>query len=114
MQRNGKNYLVNTRTKFTNIEFKTKRSVWERDNGQCILCGIHVSVHNSNAHIVPRSKGGLGIEQNIVTLCPLCHHYLDNSSQRKFLMEVVVKYITNKYDDWDEEKLKYRKGMKYE
>lgn len=105
---------MNTRTKFTNIELSTKKKVYERDGGNCILCGILTDVPHASAHVVPRSKGGLGIEQNIVTLCTLCHYYLDQTVSRKMLMEKVEKYLKSKYPDWNPETLKYRKGMKYE
>lgn len=105
---------MNKMTKYTEIKQKTKTVVWERDNCCCIICGKPVGVFNANAHIVPRSKGGLGIEQNVVTLCIGCHYLLDQTVDRPRLMEYVKSYIKELYPDWDEEKMKYKKGAKYE
>ena len=66
------------------IDKSTKIAVSLRDNGRCILC--HSTQGLPNAHYIPRSKGGLGIEQNIVTLCPDCHYRLDQTTERKNLL----------------------------
>lgn len=105
---------MNTRTKYTNIKTETKKLVWDRDGGCCVLCGKHVSVFNSNAHIVPRSQGGLGVKENIVTLCNTCHYELDNTPKRSKLMPMVKHYIKGYYQEWNEDDMKYRKEMKYE
>lgn len=103
---------MNTRTKFTNISQDTKKKVYERDNGCCILCGKPVYESLANAHIIPRSKGGLGIEENIVTLCPECHHDFDQSTKRKQIYEIIKRYIVKCYQGWTEEKMIYKKGVK--
>ena len=79
------------RTKALEIPQKVKRIVFERDNGQCILCG---APGLPEAHFIPRSKGGLGIEQNIVTLCRECHRRFDQSDDRKFIAEFITKGST--------------------
>lgn len=56
---------MNERTKACAISAATKDAVFKRDRGQCVLCG---KPGLPEAHYIPRSKGGLGIEQNIVTL----------------------------------------------
>ena len=89
------------------IPRKVKEAVWERDGGCCILCG---SPHASpNAHVVPRSRGGMGVERNIVTLCQECHTALDNGQNRKELYNQVVEYLKEIYPDWDEKELIYRR-----
>ena len=105
---------MNTQTKFTQINTCTKHKVHERDGGCCILCGMPVHWSLSNAHIVPRSKGGLGSEENVVTLCQPCHFTLDQTTHRKALMSEVKEYIKQYYDEWSEEKVTYRKGMVHE
>lgn len=102
---------MNTRTKKTNIQTKTKRIVFDRDNGCCILCGDPVYEGLANAHIVPRSKGGLGIEQNIVTLCPECHRAFDQSVKRKEIESQIIEYITSIYPNWSKNDMIYRKGQ---
>lgn len=89
------------------IPRKVKEAVWERDGGCCILCG---SPHASpNAHVVPRSRGGMGVERNIVTLCQECHTALDNGPDRKELYRQVVGYLKVIYPDWDAKELIYRR-----
>lgn len=102
---------MNARTKHTRINQATKKIVWNRDGGCCIVCGKPVDVSLSNAHIVPRSKGGSGEEQNIVTLCPVCHFMLDQTTHRKKMMDMVIEYIRNIYPDWDEQEQKFKKGI---
>lgn len=102
---------MNTRTRFTNISVETKKSVHIRDGGFCIICGKPVAWNMSNAHIVPRSKGGLGIEENIVTLCAECHHGYDQTKNRFSYNERIVRYIKTHYPSWSEESVTYKKGV---
>ena len=89
--------------------------MWERDNGRCVVCGNGINVM-PNAHYIPRSKGGLGIEENIVTLCTnftptQCHYRFDNGTaeERAELGEIIKNNLMSKYPDWDESKLTYNK-----
>lgn len=93
-------------SKACDISPKVKKTVYERDSGLCIICGAQGL---PNAHYIPRSKGGLGIEQNIVTLCPRCHHDYDNGGKRKDYGAMIECYLKYRYDDWDKEKLYYNK-----
>lgn len=102
---------MNTRTKHTQISQKTKDIVFARDYGCCVYCGKPVHKSLANAHIVPRSKGGLGIEQNIVTLCLQCHHDFDQTTKRAEYMKYMIKYISRFYEGWSEEAMKYKKGI---
>ena len=100
--------MKSKRSKACDITQAVKKKVWERDNGQCIIC--HSPYAMPNAHFIPRSKGGLGIEQNIVTLCQNCHHNFDNTSQRLYYYTYVKDYLQVKYGaEWNEEKLIYKK-----
>ena len=54
-------------TKKTQINPKTKKEVTIRDKGRCIVCG---APGIGNAHFIRRSQGGLGIKENLITLCP--------------------------------------------
>lgn len=101
---------MNTRTKSTSIKQSVKSIVHERDGGCCILCGEPVYESLANAHIVPRSKGGLGIEQNIITLCPDCHRDYDQSPKRKMIRITIETYIKRFYPEWTEEQMIYKKG----
>lgn len=58
-------------TKACGISPAVKRAVAERDGGICVVCGRNVGL--PEGHYIPRSKMGLGIEENIVCICPECH-----------------------------------------
>ena len=101
------------RAKATDISYKTKQKVWERDNQCCIYCGKSGYGVMPNAHFISRKNGGLGIEQNIVTLCFDCHYKYDfggkeiSSSYRKYIRN----YLSEKYENWREEDLIYEKKI---
>lgn len=99
--------MKSARTKACDISKRTKDIVWERDGERCIRCGSHYAM--PNAHFIPRSKGGLGIEQNIVTLCLQCHYEYDETFKRNEIGEYIERYLRRKYPDWDKEKLIYRR-----
>lgn len=95
------------RTRALDIKEAVKREVWERDNHCCILCGSPYA--KPNAHYIPRSQGGLGIVQNVVTLCFDCHNRYDHTTERKAVREQIRAYLDGCYLDWDEQKLYYKK-----
>jgi len=66
------------------------------------------------AHYIPRSKGGLGIEQNLVLACMPCHMKLDQSIERRKLLIIIKNRLQSKYEDFDESSLIYKKGRTYE
>lgn len=74
-----------------------------------MLCGKPVEVSAACAHFIPRSHGGLGVEQNILTLCLTCHTAFDNSAERKQLKVELKEYLKNQYPNWEKERLAYRK-----
>lgn len=94
------------RAKACSIPPDVKEAVWERDNHCCIICGSPFAFPDS--HYIRRSHGGLGIEQNIVTMCRKCHRVYDQGERTE--MELfVADYLKSKYPDWAEKKLIYRK-----
>lgn len=98
---------MHRRTKALAITKAVKDLVWERDGHECVICGSHQAL--PEAHYISRAQGGLGIEENIVTLCRHCHDRYDNSPQRAELREVLRDYLKGLYPGWDELKLIYRK-----
>ena len=73
--------------KACDIPARVKREVWERDQGRCVLCGASVNTA-PNAHYISRAHGGLGIPENIVTLCTgfgpgSCHDRYDNGTKEE-------------------------------
>lgn len=98
---------MHRQTKAVDIPPAVKREVWERDGQRCILCGSPYGV--PNAHFIPRSRGGLGVARNVVTLCPVCHDRYDNGPGRKATEAEIRAYLQRKYPDWEEGALRYRK-----
>ena len=81
-------------TKATSIPRSVKLAVYARDHGCCVICGCPGL---PEAHIVKRSQGGKGVEQNIVTLCRTCHRELDEGRDRKTYLQMVIDYISDLY-----------------
>ena len=62
-------------------------------------------------HIVNKSQGGLGIEENGVLGCRYHHNRLDNGNQglREQMQEFIESYMKDLYSDWDRSKLVFDK-----
>lgn len=99
---------MHKRTKALSISKRVKDVVWERDGGCCVLCGNPRA--QPNAHYISRAQGGLGIERNIVTLCPNCHRRYDQTADRAEIRLDLREYLESKYPGWDESQLIYKKG----
>lgn len=100
--------MKSKRTKALDISLKVKEIVWERDNKCCILCGNPQAM--PNAHYVPRSSGGLGIKENVVTLCQKHHDDYDKTTDRQTLMFYIAVYLDNKYPNFKHNDRFYKKG----
>lgn len=75
---------------------KLRREIYERDEGQCVICGSPgAHIH----HIVFRSQGGKDAADNLVTLCGSCHekaHGRGNGAfTQKSIREMLLKYVSN-------------------
>lgn len=53
-------------------------------------------------------QGGLGIEENILTLCPECHRLYDGEGRQVF-RPILTRYLREHYTDWTEDDLYYKK-----
>ena len=95
------------RSKACDISLKVKKIVWKRDEEKCICCGSKNA--SPVCHFIPRSKSGLGIEENIVTLCTNCHRNFDHTDFRPEYRNYIRAYLQTKYPNWNEESLVYRK-----
>ena len=98
---------MHKRTKALDIPKSVKDKVWERDNHRCIICGSSQAM--PNAHYIPRSKSGLGIPENIVTLCQSCHYDFDNSIRRNELGEHIRAYLDIHYPGFSDARRIYNK-----
>ena len=112
---------MNAKTKLRQFDKKTKQKIYERDGG-CIFCqiGYHMKATDTfqysildPMHIVNKSQGGLGIEENGVTGCRYHHGLLDNGSKglRSEMLEIIENYMKNIYPDWKREDLVFKKGV---
>lgn len=99
--------MTSKRTKALAIPDEVKRAVWDRDGGRCVCCGSRMA--SPNAHYIARSQGGLGIEQNVLTLCADCHRKYDQSVKRKELRAFFRGYLKKTYPGWDEAELIYKR-----
>ena len=103
------------RSKATDIPMSVKKKVWERDEGCCVVCGNSYNVM-PNAHYISRQHSGLGIEQNVVTLCTeltpnKCHRRYDfgTKEEHEKIKRIIRDYLKSMYPDWREEDLVYKK-----
>lgn len=99
--------MKSKRAKACDISKKVKDIVWERDGCRCIICNSYQAMPNS--HYIRRSQGGLGIEENIVTMCMSCHREYDQGTGRKPMETYIENYLKSKYPNWDKSKLIYKK-----
>ena len=101
--------------KATDIPKHVKNAVFLRDEGKCVVCGNYINVM-PNAHYIPRSEGGLGIEENVVTLCTeftknQCHRKYDfgTKEEKAYCKEKIRNHLMSKHQGWNEEKLVFKK-----
>lgn len=102
--------MKHRRSKATDISQKVKNIVWERDNHCCIICGSPYAM--PNAHYISRAQGGLGIPENIVTMCLKCHDEYDNGKDRERISigYRIEGYLIGCYGDkWNQRDLIYKK-----
>ena len=96
------------RSKACDIPRSVKNAVWARDHLRCILCGSPNAM--PNAHFISRAEGGLGIEQNIVTLCGECHDEYDHTAKKTVIREEIRNYLKGKYGEkWNEKDLTFKR-----
>ena len=99
-----------TRHKLTNacdISPKVRRIVEERDDGICINC--HMARGIPNAHYIPRGQQGLGIPENIVSLCAECHTAYDQGGKRELIGKRIREYLDKLYPGFPDSERIYKK-----
>lgn len=103
--------MKSKRTKACEIKPEVRKAVEERDDHLCIFCGRW---GRGEGHFVRRSQGGLGIEQNVITVCRKCHHEMDNGMNRVQYISYAESYLRDHYEDWNISDLVYHKGFEYD
>ena len=109
-------------TKLLQFDKETIRKIQIRDDYTCLFCklGYHMEKYNPNSldfiihdimHYVPKSKMGLGIEENGVEGCRFHHSLLDNGNKglRKEMLGLMKEHLQSLYTNWNERDLKYSK-----
>lgn len=110
---------MNKRARACSFDKRTRDRIKARDRG-CIFCIMGYRVTDECGepsqimHFVPRSQGGLGIEENGAWGCVYHHMLLDNSTYREEMMEMFEDYLKEWYRGWEKEKLVYRKWQSRE
>lgn len=106
---------MRTSKEVTRIPKEVYKAVKDRDrvNGWvcCIVCGKPARDEEGRGleehHFIPRSLGGMGIEENLVNLCSVCHRKAQdgNVEINKFIRE----YLNARYEEWSEDQVIWRK-----
>lgn len=99
--------MKHPQTKACDFTTAVKEAIWKRDGGRCVYCGTTNAM--PNAHFIPRSQGGLGREENGLTLCLACHDRYDNGSGRIEMEAFFENYLRHIYPGWNRKKLFFKK-----
>lgn len=107
------------RTKSLQFSESVRNRILQRDRG-CLFCrlGYHMekalpgdlNVFDA-MHVVNKSQGGLGVEQNGVQGCRYHHSLLDNGNQglRDEMVELMEEHIKSLYPGWTRKSVTYNK-----
>ena len=97
--------IKSKRSLATLIPKPIRHNVLVRDKGRCIVCG---SMHQLECHhLVPRSLGGMGVENNLLMLCKTHHSELHNGVGD--INIIVRSYMEQTYEDITDKDRKYDK-----
>lgn len=82
------------------VSTETKRDVWQRDNGNCVICWKttddhfhHIKFWSQSIHTKNRND----VDQ-LVLLCNPCHHALHfewGNDYRQFCIDYIINYYGN-------------------
>jgi len=100
---------MSERKNHTDISVKARKAVHIRDGGRCVYCG-RTDKPIELAHFISRARGGLGIPQNLVSLCIDCHYDYDGSKHRE-MRPYLEWYLKSKYSNWDDCILIFKKEL---
>lgn len=110
---------MHKRTKALQFDKSTVHKIITRDE-TCIFCRMRYRM-DPNAtlayqikdimHIVNKSQGGLGIEENGILGCRYHHGLLDNGNKglRYDMLQIISGYMEALYPGWNTDDLVYKK-----
>ena len=98
---------MSSRARHTGIDGKSRAEVRSRDGQRCVWCG-RTDKPVEMAHFISRAQSGLGIPQNLISLCAECHREYDGVGRRSMQIQLEG-YLRAKYRGWDRKKLVYRR-----
>ena len=107
---------ISSLTKFSPA---TTSKILKRDKHQCLFCKLkhHIENYNENKaewlfhdveHYIPKSKNGLGIEQNGFEICLHHQRYYNDPRFHAEMLGIVENYLKSIYKDWKKENLVYK------
>lgn len=99
--------MKSKRTKACEITPEVRKAVEYRDGHCCIFCRSPNA--RGEAHFIGRAQGGLGVEENIITVCRNCHREMDNGKNTKRYRAIAEQYLKDHYPGWDARELIYSK-----
>lgn len=101
---------MSKRRKATDISQRVRKEINERDRLTCVSCGRNYNLQIAHIYL-PRSRGGLGVKENLATLCIECHLKYDNGrfEDQQQIKTRVHAYMESIYGQPNLEQLKYKK-----
>ena len=96
-------------SKACDISKRVRDEVLDRDKYCCCVCGSPYNL--TMAHVfLNRSHQGLGVKENLATLCMKCHHSLDNgkNAEHNGIKRVLHDYMNRLYPNLNIEELRYK------
>lgn len=101
---------MSKRRRATDITQKVRKDVHARDKLRCVACGRNYNLQIAHVYL-PRSRGGLGVVENLATLCINCHIDYDNGrdEKREIVKKKLFAYMERHYGKPNLNDLKYKK-----
>lgn len=109
------------RSQSASIQQMVGMKVVKRDRGECIFCRMEYHIEECThkyereikdiMHFIPRSAGGMGVEENLAVGCRFHHSMFDNGNMGRHeeMRDMFKGYLKSKYPEWDEKHLIYNK-----
>ena len=78
----------------------TNPALFKRDGNMCLYCGKHLSDADlTRDHVVPVSRGGVDLWDNVVTSCRRCNHFKGSRLLEETSLELMaLPYVPNYYE----------------